>query len=93
MADVIKTLYQSVIGITRSIIEMEKFSQQLKTSDAELVAFQVFHMQLWLYDYVAYKYRIDFQANIKNGKPVLNLSEADLHRIIDVSVAMLKNGI
>ncbi|MGD9994112.1 MAG: TetR/AcrR family transcriptional regulator [Salinivirgaceae bacterium] len=93
VADVINALYQSVIGITRSIVEMEKFSKQLKSKDAELVAFQVFHMQLWLYDYVAYKYRIDFQANIKNGKPVLNLSEADLHRIIDVSVAMLKNGI
>lgn len=93
VADVINQLYQSVIGITRSIIEMEKFSQQLKTSDAELVAFQIFHMQLWLYDYVAYKYHIDFQENIKNGKPVLNLSEADLHRIIDVSVAMLKHGI
>ncbi|MGE4288306.1 MAG: TetR/AcrR family transcriptional regulator [Salinivirgaceae bacterium] len=93
VADVINQLYQSVIGITRSIVEMEKFSQQLRTSDAELVAFQIFHMQLWLYDYVAYKYQINFQQNIKDGEPVLNISETDLHRIIDISVSMLKNGI
>lgn len=93
VADVIQGLYNSVIEITRSIVEMEKFKKQLKIQDAEMIAFQIFHMQLWLYDYVSFKYGIKFQENIENGQPVLNLSELELHRIIDVSIEMLKNGI
>ncbi|MCK9205986.1 MAG: TetR/AcrR family transcriptional regulator [Salinivirgaceae bacterium] len=93
VADLIGGLYTSVIKITQSIIELDKFKKQLKIQDSEIVAFQVFHMQLWLYDYVAYKYKIDYHDNIKRGQPVLNLSDVELNRVIDVSISMLKNGI
>lgn len=93
VTDIIKKIYNSVILQTKNIITLEKFKHQLKFVEPELVAFQIFHMQLWLYDYVAFKFNIDFETNIRNHQPVFNLPEEQLIQLIDWSVSMLKNGI
>jgi TetR/AcrR family transcriptional regulator len=93
VADIIKNIYQDIILKTKQILLLDKFKNQIASEDVELIAFHVFQMQLWLYDYVAYKYNIDFQDNIRNHKPVFNLPQHELTTIVDKSISILKNGI
>jgi TetR/AcrR family transcriptional regulator len=93
VADIIKNIYQDIILKTKQILLLDKFKNQIASEDVELIAFHVFQMQLWLYDYVAYKYNIDFQENIRNHKPVFNLPQHELTTIVDKSISILKNGI
>lgn len=93
VSNIINALYNSIIEQTKLIITLEKFRGQLSVIEPEMLAFQIFHMQLWLYDYVAYKFKINYIQNIKNRQPVLNLPMQELEAIIDLAVAMLKNGI
>jgi TetR/AcrR family transcriptional regulator len=93
VADIIKNIYQDTILKTKQILLLDKFKNQIASEDVELIAFHVFQMQLWLYDYVAYKYNINFQENIRNHKPVFNLPQHELTTIVDKSISILKNGI
>ncbi len=93
VATIIKQIYQDIILQTKQILLLDKFKNQINRDDIDLIAFNVFQTQLWLYDYVAYKYNIDFQENIRNHKPVLNLPQYELMEIIDKSISFLKNGI
>lgn len=93
VSDIIKNLFNNIILQTKYIVTLEKFKHQLVEIEPELIAFQIFHMQLWLYDYVAYKYNVDFEANIREQKPIFDISEEQLGQLIDQSILMLKNGI
>ncbi|MFA6402476.1 MAG: TetR/AcrR family transcriptional regulator [Salinivirgaceae bacterium] len=93
VSGLIKNLYGRLIEQTKQILMLEKFKKQLTVTDPELVAFQIFNTQLWLYDYVAYKFGIDYEQNIRNRKPVLDLPLKELEQIIEMSVDMLRNGI
>lgn len=93
VSEIISGLYAQIRARTKSIIESEQFKNQLLDIDADLLTFQVFHMQLWLYDYVAHIFKIDYEANIKNKKPVLSVSEENLKNVIDRAVYILQNGI
>lgn len=93
VADIIKIIYQDIILQTKKILLLDKFKNQLTIEDVDITAFHVFQMQLWLYDYVVYKYNIDFQENIRNHKTVFYLPQDELIAIIDKSVSILKDGI
>lgn len=93
VSDIIKNLYKIIIEQTKQILSVDRFKSQLNATDPTLVAFHIFHMQLWIYDYVAYKYEINYEENIKNNKPIMNLSEKELHKVFDKAVYMLRNGI
>ncbi len=93
VAEIIQDIYSTIIEQTKQIISLEKFKNQLSVTDPEMVAFQIFHMQLWLYDYVAYKYKINYEQNIRKQKPIMNLADNELGMIIDKAVEMLKSGI
>ncbi|MBI9068989.1 MAG: TetR/AcrR family transcriptional regulator [Salinivirgaceae bacterium] len=93
IADIIQHLYDSVLMQTKQIITIDKYRNQLLDLDLDMMTFQIFHMQLWLYDYVAKKFNLNYEENIKSGKPILNISKTDLENIINQSVSMLKSGI
>ena len=93
VADIIKFFYQDIIHQTEQILLLDKFKNQINGEDVGLLAFHIFQMQLWIYDYIEHKYNIDFQENIRNQMPVFNLPEHQLVEIIDRSISILKNGI
>jgi AcrR family transcriptional regulator len=93
VSDIISGLYEQIRGRTKSIIESEQFRDQLLDFDSDLLAFQVFYMQLWLYDYVAHIFKINYEENVKNKKPVFSVSENELQAVIEKAVFILKNGI
>lgn len=93
VAEIVQSLYARIIEETRNIITLPKFQAQLAGFSPELMSFQIFHMQLWLYDYVAYKFKINYEFNIKNHRSVIDLREGELNELINDSVAMLKEGI
>ncbi len=89
----IKSLIDNIIEQTKLIITLPKFKNQLAQYDTNLMAFSIFNMQLWLYDYVVYKYNINPVNNINNNMPVHNLQQTELNIIINQVVDMLKTGI
>lgn len=93
IAIVIEGLYDGILEQTRQIISIPRFKQQLADLDADMIAYQVFYMQLWLYEYVAKKYSLNLEANVISGQPILTISAEDLESVIHQSVQMLKSGI
>jgi len=93
VSEIIKNLFANIISQTKHIVSLEKFKHQLVDIEPEMIAFQIFHMQLWLYDYVSFKYCINIETNIREQKPIFDISEEQLGQIIDQSITMLKNGI
>jgi TetR/AcrR family transcriptional regulator len=93
ISDIVKGMFGMVVEQTKAIIEMPKFNKKLAITDATMVAFQIFHTQLWLYDYIAFRYNINFEENVKGGLPIINIPKTEIEKIIDQAMAMLKNGI
>lgn len=93
VSDLIQGLYNRIIAQTEQIIKSPSFRPQLADVDTHLMAFQVFYMQLWLYDYVASAFNLDYEKNIRQNKPILSINTNDLERVIDQSVYMLEKGI
>lgn len=93
ISDVIKQMFESIVAQTRQIIELPKFKKNLAYTDATMVAFQIFHTQLWLYDFVAFKYGINYENNIKQGLPIISIPISESEKVINSAVEILKNGI
>lgn len=93
ISDIIKHMFDSIVAQTKLIIELPKFKKKLAFDDATMVAFQIFHTQLWLYDYVAFKYDINYEQNIKQGLPIINIPLSESEKVINSAVEILKNGI
>ncbi len=93
VSHIIKELYNGIVTKTKSIIELPHFAEQLKVFDTELLAHHIFNTQLWLYEYISEKYKINFQENINNNKPVLDLPASELERIITQVTEILRSGI
>lgn len=93
VSDIIETLYKQVIERIKDLLEDDEYQREIKNIDTDFVAFHVFYSQLWFYDYVAFKHRIDYEENIRNHRPVLNLPDEELNQIIDMSVELLKYGL
>lgn len=91
--DITETLYAQVIQMIKNLIGNKHFKNQLAAFDADLLAFNIFQMQLGLYTYISIKYDIDYEDNIRNNKPILSLPNEELNNIIKAQVSMLKNGI
>jgi AcrR family transcriptional regulator len=93
ISDIIQELYRGIREQTRQIIELPRFKKQLAGFDTTFMAYHVFHLQLWLYEYVADKFMLDYEKNICEGKPVLTIPEKELKATIGQAVEVLKNGI
>lgn len=93
ISDIVKELYRAVREQTRQIIEHPRFRKQLTHADTTFMAYHVFQMQLWLYEYVAEKYGINYEENIRQGKPILSITKTELENTINLAVNLLKNGI
>lgn len=93
VSEIIQKMFSGVIEQTRQIIMIPKFKSQLADINTEMIAYQIFNMQLWLYDYISFKFGINYEKNIKERLPILNITEEDINETINTSIAMLRNGI
>lgn len=93
VADLVKGLYDQLINQTIAIVSLDKYKAQLVNLPPDLLAFHIFNMQLWLYDYIAYKYKINYEQNICANQPILNVEEAELNTVFDQLMMLLKQGI
>lgn len=93
VSEIIGALFQTIIQQTSQLIMLPKYNVQLLSVDPEMLAFQIFHTQLWLYDYVAFKHNLNIESNIKQGLPAMNVPKGELKIVIKNAVKMLRNGI
>lgn len=91
--DIIENLFSEILSTIKDIVNNKYFKEQIGTFDPDLLAHNILYMQFGLYEYISRKYKIDFTLNIKQNKPVLNLSETELKEIISQQVQILKTGI
>lgn len=92
VSDIIREHYNTLIDQTRLILSLPQYKQQLHYPDALFAAFYVFHTQLWIYDYVAREYQVNFEENIRQGKPLFTISETETEKVLTWSGELLKNG-
>jgi AcrR family transcriptional regulator len=64
-----------------------------KDMDVRLVAFSIFTLQAGMYDYLAYRFGIDIRANIRERKPIVEVSKKEMKIIAKEFAQMLKIGI
>ena len=93
VSDIIEALYADVIERIKKLLDIPEFKRELNVVDPDFTAFHIFYSQLWFYDYVSMKYKINYEENIRNHVPVLNLPDEELTRIINLSVELLQHGI
>ncbi len=93
VSDIIESIYIQVIEKIKLIIGDKKYKRELKGIDPDFIAFHVFYSQLWFYDYISFKYKINYEENIRNHLPIMNLPDEELDRISDMSVELLKYGL
>lgn len=93
LKDIIDALYEQVFQMIKNLIANDHFINQLQPYDQDLLAFNIFHMQVGLYTYISMKYNIDYEANIMNNQPIISLPMDELKKIIHEQVSILKNGI
>ncbi len=93
VSDIIGEHYNTLIDQTKLILSLPQYRQHLQFPDALFAAFHVFHMQLWLYDYVAREYHVDFEENIRQRRPLFTISDAEIDKVLEWSGELLKNGI
>lgn len=93
VSDLIKGFFRQLMDQTIAIVTLEKYKGQLVHLPPGLLAFQIFNMQLWLYDYIAYTFNVNYEQNIRTNQPILNIGEAELNRVFDQLMSMLKQGI
>jgi AcrR family transcriptional regulator len=64
-----------------------------KDLDRDLMAYSIFHLQAGMYDYLAHRFHIDIWANIREHKPIMELTDNQVLSVARELAALLKNGI
>lgn len=93
VTDLVKGLYDQLINQTIAIVSLDKYKGQLANLPPALLAFQIFTIQLWLYDYIAYTFNVNYEQNIRTNQPILNIDESELNKVFDQLMLVLKQGI
>lgn len=93
IADVVTELKKGVIDRTIAILKLPKYQLAIPDNDYHLVAYHIFQMQLWLYEYVAIKFNINTNQNIMQGRSVINIPPRELEKLVEKSIVLIKNGI
>ena len=74
------------------------FQSQQKTGklrddlDIDIMIYILLHLQFGFMDYLAIKYKIDFDQNVKQGKPLFPLPEKKLKMELDRFADIMRRG-
>jgi AcrR family transcriptional regulator len=86
-------LWQSVLGIIKSILNRFADEDQLNRVDIDIAAYSILQIQLGIFDFLEIHYQIDFLDNIKKGKPVFSLDDDKLMQVVEGFASVLSNGL
>lgn len=64
-----------------------------KDVDIETISFLVYRMQFTIMEYLELKYKIDFRQNIKNQRPLYDVSEKEVIKTAKTFLEIFKYGI
>ncbi len=83
--------------ITTVLVGMLKEQQRRgivrKDVDVRLMAYSIFQLQSGMYDYLADRFDIDIRANIRERKPIVELSEKKVLKVAQELALLVKRGI
>jgi AcrR family transcriptional regulator len=89
-----REIKQQVLTILQKMLkEQQRRGVVRKDIDVHLVAFSIFTLQAGMYDYLAYRFGIDIRANIRERKPIIELSKKEVRTIAKELAKMLESGI
>lgn len=86
-------LWQSVLGIIKSILHRFVGEDQLSPVNIDIAAYSILQLQLSIFDFLEIHYQIDFLDNIKKGKPVFSLDDDKLMQVVEGFAVILTNGL
>jgi AcrR family transcriptional regulator len=87
-------LRKQILGVIAAMLkEQQRRGVIRKDLDRELMAHSIFTLQAGMYDYLAYRFNIDIRANIRERKPIVELSDKQIVSVAKELAEMLRSGI
>jgi AcrR family transcriptional regulator len=87
-------LKHQIFEVLREMLkEQQRRGLVRKDLDLNLMAHSIFQLQAGMYDYLADRFGIDIRANIRERKPIVELSEKQVLAVAKELAAMLRSGI
>jgi TetR/AcrR family transcriptional regulator len=85
---------KQILGVIAAMLkEQQRRGTIRKDLDRELMAHSIFTLQAGMYDYLAHRFNIDIRANIRERKPVVELTEKQIVSVAKELAEMLRSGI
>lgn len=94
LGDVIRGLRDQILSYTRSFLEAYLKKGLVKENlDLEAVAFMIYQNQVGFFEYLSYRYNIDYLKNIEQGEPIYSIPEEKIIESLKSFVKILIHGI
>jgi TetR/AcrR family transcriptional regulator len=85
---------EKILKLIRPIILEEAKKKNIrKDIDLELISYMALQMNLSILEYIAFKHKIDYRTNIRNGKPLYGISEKEMVKTAQQFMEVFKKGI
>lgn len=83
-----------ILAVIKPVIQKQVKEKKLrKDIDLDVINWIALQMNLSILDYLAYKYRIDFRKNIREGKPLYGISEKEMVKAARVFMEIYRSGV
>ena len=94
MGNVILSSKKKGIQILKKFFSAQQKEGKIRQDlDIGLMIYSLLHLQFGIMDYLAIKYNIDFDKNVKQGKPLFPLSEKKLKKELNQFADIMRRGI
>lgn len=83
-------ILQLIEGLLKTFIDSGRLRNDI---NIQVTAFNIYHIQVGLFDYLSINKGIDFVKNIKEGKSVFSIEKSEIMDIVNNMIELLKIGI
>lgn len=83
-------ILQLIEGLLKTFIDSGRLRNDI---NIQVTAFNIYHIQVGLFDYLSINKGIDFVMNIKEGKSVFSIEKSEIMDIVNNMIELLKIGI
>lgn len=93
LKEIINNLKLNILKLVEDLIKHFIDSGKLrKDINVSITAFNIYHMQVGLFEYLSIKKEIDFVKNIQEGKSVFSIEKSEIMEVVNNMIELLKAG-
>ena len=94
VSEIITGLRDKVLLYTKAILEHQVGKGDVKAgSDLDAIAYMIYQNQVGFFEYLSFKFGINYLKNIEEGKPIYSVPEEQIIQSLESFVEILIHGI